>query len=277
MEELEAEVRELREKAEHIKREIGDRNPEQAPDMHHALREIHGRMEEIQQHFREGERDRPRHDVEARIGELKRHHAELAERAEAIEREMGQLRDGQEIAAGAEGRREAPVPEEFRRRLDELKRKITELSAAGRHDEAERLKREGRQMMERFQAAQRERPRPDQPRPDQPRPDQPRPEGADELQRRIEHVKAAIENLRAAGLHEPAERLAEQMERAIREHRERFGDRPDRPHPAEHPDRPRPEHPEAIPHIQEQINQMRREMEEMRQLLKELVQQQRER
>ena len=208
MEELEGELRGLREKAEHIKREIGGRDPEEAPDLHHALREIHGRMEEIERHFHDGERDRKRRGVEERIGELKR--------------------------------------------------RIAELNEAGRHDEAQRLEREAREMVERFKAAHRERPHRDRPRQ----------EGSDEFQRRIGHIKVAIENLRAAGLHEPAERLAKEVERAIREHRERSGERGDRPHP---------EGPRTIHHMQEQINQMRGEMNEMRQLLKELVRQRRER
>lgn len=213
MEELEGELRGLREKAEHIERKIGGRNPEEAPDLHHALREIHGRMEEIE-----------RHEVEARLGELGRHRVELAKRSEEIQREMREMQAAQretheemqrvereirETMRHVEGRREAPPREEFARRIGELKRKIAELNEAGRHDEAERLKRKGHEMVERFKAAHRDRP-----------------------------------------------------------DRERFDDRPDRPHPGP---------PEAIRHVQEQINEMRGEMHEMRQLLKELVRQRRER
>ncbi len=106
--------------------------------------------------------------------------------------------------------------------------------------------------------------------------DRPRPEAeAAELQRRLAHVRVAIENLHAAGMHDQAEALARQTEAWMRERGMPPGrppegrpgaerrERPDMPPPGPHLER-------AVQEMHEQIQQLREQMEDMRRMLQEL-------
>jgi len=127
------------------------------------------------------------------------------------------------------------------------------------------------------------------------RPDQPRPHG--DLERRLHHVRVAVDNLRAAGMNDAAEALARQAERIEHELRER-GDRPDRDRDPEHrpdrdrehrpdrdpehrPDRPRGEELERTMHhmreLHERMERMQREMQELREHLQRLTEGERDR
>jgi len=290
---------ELKEAGQRIRREIGDRGPDKAPELHAKLREIEERMAGMEREVHEAERARPRPDqpqrerAEARVHELKQKHHELTEKAQAIQRELEGLRDDQddearhlqamlrEVRDGAEhvereihgiqeamkGRPEGPPPherEQMMRHLEEIKREIGRLSEAGKHDEAERLKREGHEIMQRLQG----RPGPPPPAP---------PRVPEEVERRIRHLQVAIENLHAAGLHEAAERLAQEMERRMAEFREGPRRGPGPPRPPEHREGPpQPPHPEqVIGQLRGEVEQLRREMNELRQMLKELLERER--
>jgi len=287
-EELRHEHDELEEHAARIERELrelGEGKPDAREELTHKLGEIRHRIEEIRGHFRGREeeqrremREHQRHEVEAHAREIERRHQELEQRAHAIKRELAGLRDGedekaerlqhemreiQQVAGQLEREMQeirqrfqehrGPTPqerEELGRRVEELKRKITELSEAGRHEEAEQLKRQGREMMQRFQERFA--------RPDQPR-HQPEGRRPEDMERRIGHVKVAIENLRAAGMHDAAERLAQEVERAI------HGDRGHREGP------PPDQRDRAFQELRGEVQQMRREMNEIREHLKRLL------
>ncbi|MBN2475265.1 MAG: hypothetical protein JXB62_11690 [Pirellulales bacterium] len=285
--ELQQEMRGLAEKAEAIKREIGDRGPDrddQARRLHAQLREIQERMAQVAREMGEGQRPRPkmaerrRAEAAAMIDRLKARHHEIEMEANAIRERMQGLRDGQDEAArdleqamqrmrkeaerveqeihrlqGAMvGRpeREGPPPaerEQLRRHIEELKREIGRLSEAGRHDEAERLKLEGREIMKRLEG-------------------RPEPEPPEDIERRMHHLRVAIENLHAAGLHEAAERLEQDAARRLEELRRQGREIPEPP-PAER----------MIDEMRGQMDEMRRQMDEMRQLMKELLERERQR
>ncbi len=143
----------------------------------------------------------------------------------------------------------------------ELERDASELKEAGRIEEARNLMRRVDDLHEQARRLRAEmEDNQDEPRgPQAEGQSRPQPEpGAqrmnrDELERRAHHLEVAIENLHAAGLHEPAERLAEQL----RHMRERLAQMTqDRP--------PRPEVPGEI------IEELRNEVKELRQNLRQL-------
>lgn len=171
--------------------------------------------------------------------------------------------------------------QELNRELDSLKTELKELSAEGRADEAARVK-------ERFSRLEREldclrarrnadrddppRPKPRRERP--PRPErnrenlQPRVDGqgsppdAPDMPNRLRHLRLAIENLHAAGLHEMAEHLTQEAEKMR-------GQLRDAPSPPHGPPGPRPLEGELAP-LREQIQELRRAVEEMRRQLEQL-------
>jgi len=295
---LRGEFHELRELGQRIRREIGDRGPDhddEAHQLHARLRDVEHRMAQIEREVHDAERERPRDDgppperreAEALLDRLHQEQNELQRRAAEIEREMRGLRDDQddearelqrlmadvhaaaervereihEIKQGIMDRPDGPPPEDrerLQRRLEELRREIGRLSEAGRHEEAERLKREGREIMQALQG----------------RPAPPPPGPPEDLQRRVQHLQAAIENLHAAGLHEAAEKLSQELERRMGEMRERGHRPPEPPRPPEFRDRPpQPPHPEeVIGQLRGEVEQLRREMNELRGMLRELLQ-----
>jgi len=254
------------------------------------IRAAQERMEAIRAHLRRPEREAPprereehaRSEAEGHMRALEVKAHQLEERAQAIRRQMEELPDGaadraemleaqmREIHQAAEQverqmhelrerhqpRPEGPPPgerEEIARHLEELEREIHRLSELGRHEEAEQLKRAGRELVARLRG-----------QPEPPRPDRPH---GEEMERRIHHLRVAIENLQAAGMHDQARQLAQQVERMM------HGGEPGPAH-REAPlrlENPFEGQPPVIREMQEQMDQMRREMEEMRGLLKELL------
>jgi len=198
------------------------------------------------------------------------------ERAGGFRRELERIeREVRELNGAIEGGRRELEGAHVRRRVEELKRQIHELSEAGRHEDAERLKQEGRRMWAEFEARQRGEDMPGRPGPPHP-----------ELEQRIHHLRVAIDNLRAAGMHEAAQRLVEQSERFMREHAPGVPHPPHRPDP-HRPDRPpHPEHPDRPPmperamhqveQLRNEVQQMREEMQELRETLKRLIDRERE-
>lgn len=156
-----------------------------------------------------------------------------------------------------EGQPGGPERQQIEQKLEELQRKFRELREAGKGDEAERVGREIREIRARLGAMREGRPmgKPDMP--------------PEERQRRMQHLRAAAENLRAAGMPELAERILRQGEP--------FGPpgegrpRPEGPRPEGprgefgRPEGPRPEGIEPV--MREMMNQMqelRRQVQELR-------------
>ena len=159
-------------------------------------------------------------------------------------------------------------PAALRAQVAELEREAAELREAGRPDEALELMQRAEELRTelnrgRAEADGNQRP-PREPREvRQPRtPREPRFERPDpaEIERRAHHLEVAIDNLHAAGLHEPAERLTqplEQMRRQLAEMRPRRPDAPELPG-------------EAIAELRAQIGELHRMVRQLRAELEEL-------
>ena len=217
---------------------------------------------------REGEGDRR----EGPSPELMQKRRQLEEQAHDLRRKLESLRPEQDADArelrGAlsrieaqlretEPRREAGDREPLMRRLEEIKAAMQRAREAGQREEVERLEREGHEVLQQLG--------------DRPG-DRPRPEGeAGEIQRRMQHLRAAIENLHAAGLHDQANALAGEAERWMRERGMPPG-QPPRPEGRERPDLApfQAQVERAMGEMREQMQEMRRQMEEMRRHLQEL-------
>jgi hypothetical protein len=247
---------EIIERHEQLERELAelpDDADEEAAEIQAQLRELAEAIKRIDAHVREikgGEhRERERHeremDRERALHNLTREREEVIERGQHLKRELAELPDdGDEEAAKiqAELRELAEVVERIDARVREIK--------GGEH-------------------AERERPRPEH-----------GPRG--EMERRLHHLRVAIDNLREAGMHEAAEHLMREGERLKRElgegeHHPPRERRPEHPRPKHRPERP--PHPEqfdrVIGEMHQQMDQMRREMAEMKQAIKMLIERER--
>jgi len=128
----------------------------------------------------------------------------------ALRQRLAELRQGR---PEREPRREAPEIKERVRDLQQLRREAAAARERGHPEEAEQLMAKARELSRALRQIA-----PDMPLPEPgpgPRPGSvPEPEA---LERRIHHLAIAIDNLHAAGLHEPAERLAGELEANRRE------------------------------------------------------------
>jgi gas vesicle protein len=174
---------------------------------------------------------------------------EALRKALELRREADHLREADGPAAGPG----QPPLEELKQRLEQAKARLDEARADGKLEEATRLERQ----IARMEAVLE---RPDRPVPQRMRPPRgPLPEGGfpaappeQPEMRQLRHLEAAIQNLHAAGLHEPAERLSQQA----REMRQKLGST-DRPEFA-----PRP--PES------ELERLRMEVQELRERVRNL-------
>lgn len=230
LDELEGERNELTERVAHLRRELQGVPEGQEMELRRALEEtMHAaqRVGQEMERVRHGDTPRPegerREDPEAAVREIMQERQELMELGKALHQELEELqRAGKEDAAHG-----------VARRLEEVKREYAELEARAKeiHGQINH-------------------------------PDQPRPAGPprEEIERRVEHLRVAAENLHAAGLHDQAEMVMQQAERLADE-----GRMPPREQPG-----PRP--PEApIQDLQRQLQQMRGQMEEMQRALRMLM------
>jgi hypothetical protein len=254
-----------------LDREGGDRpaaKPEREGERREARKEGGERKPEAR-----GERERGREGGEqgdARARELAQRRAQLQEQAAQIRRKLHELKPHQDAdereLKGALERIEVQLRElqpqvhnreRLQARLEELKAAHRRAQEAGKADEAERLAREARELMQMLEPRSGDRPAG-------------RPEG-EEAQRRLQHLRAAIENLRAAGLNDQANALAHDAERLAR------GEGPSAPERGRRPDGPRdlpaaaPQLERAVQELRGQVQEMRQQMEEMRQHLKALA------
>jgi bla regulator protein BlaR1 len=207
---LAREMLKLRERAQDIEREmeeLGDRHPEKRRELQNELREIHERLNNLKRDMQGFDRDLQQRD--AHREELMIHSKNLQERLEHLKRELKET-DNDEKAhqlkreleqTAAELRqverqlqqerpdRERPERAEMERHLAKLKDEIRHLTEVGRLDEAERLERQAREIMQHLKE------HPDEPRPPrepemlyfQPRPD---------LERQIEELRGQVGEMR---------------------------------------------------------------------------------
>jgi hypothetical protein len=168
-------------------------------------------------------------------------------------------------ARGAEGDRARPdsaprgaEAEKIRDRLKEMSQKIAQLEKEGKHDEARRLKEEAQAIMRRISGQSREA----------------APPAGGNREARLRHLRAAAENLKAAGFEAEAQHVMQLIHRAESEtHGERGRPAPEAPRDRAH-ERPAPgparEHeiPPAVRELHRQVEQMQREMRELREELK---------
>ncbi len=179
--------------------------------------------------------------------------------AAALKKEFAELQRGKDRGPGPDQLAEA------RERLKLIRQEIEELRGHGRNADADRLEERARQMKEKIAGAEGHRdlgpggPKPL--RPEHPRsPGQPGSGPSQEIERRLQHLKVAIENLHAAGLHEHAERLtqdAERMHQKLVEQQRGMVRGPEFPK-------------EPFQALQGEIQELRQSLQELRQQLEEL-------
>ena len=147
-------------------------------------------------------------------------------------------------------------PEQMERRLEEVMHAMRRAMEEGRRDEAQRLEREAVAIRSVL----------DSPQPRSPL-EVPRPEKGEDLERRLRHLRAAIDNLHEADMHEPAERLEAEFNRLRLEAGERAGRDLDLPGPPRDR-REQPPHGEslggAVEQLRGEVERLHREMDEMR-------------
>jgi hypothetical protein len=128
-----------------------------------------------------------------------------------------------------------------KRHLEELRGNLKELESAGKMEKAGEVAREIKHLREKLEVPGKDKEFAKKPTPQ--RPPEPRrmeapqrgggpgapPAKAEAQEQRLHHLRVAIENLRAAGLMEPAERLQEQVEQWQR--RPEMGKKPGQPQP----------------------------------------------
>lgn len=180
--------------------------------------------------------------VKERLGAMRGEIAEL--------REQGHHDEAKRLARKARqlaGEHQADAPR-LEKRVDDLRRQAEELHDRGAHEDAEHLERKARELAERLES-------------------DPRRGGdrgaAEELGRRIHHLEIAIENLRAAGMHEPAEHLERQLNE-LRRAREQHAQR------AERAERDRPQADGHLAELHHTVRDLRAEVQELRQIVEEL-------
>ena len=240
---LQAELRKTEERIREVRQQAG-RGPQEGPPRPDGpqSREIAEQQERLIQH---------RRGLEERMMQIRRAQEGLKDGQDAEARELQANLDKTKTEMSAleeqlhrlgRGPEQGPAPPQMQR-LEEIRRQIEQLSQAGRHDEAERLKVEGRELMQAMHRG--------------------------EIERRMQQVREAAEKLRAAGRPDEAERLIQEAERKMAEMRE-GGPRPPEP---PRPDGERREGP-AIEELRGQIGQLRGEMQEIRGQLKRLLERQ---
>ena len=267
---------ELLERAEAIEREIHglrDGQDEEARELRRELEEIHERIGDLNRALGERERGRrARDDVFRELVELQGRALELEislhvlpegheERAEDVRRELEEIEERVRRIKREHPDLPSKVVREVRQlRLGQLRHAVQRLREAGKAELAEHMEFQARELAEEAEEFERKLLEP---------PGPPRPEGEEEV--RHAHVRAALENLHAAGLHELAEKLAREIEGM-------HGERP--PEPPRHPAFPDGRtHPGDVgPVVEElrgQVHEMRREMNELRELLEEVLERER--
>ena len=204
-----------------------------------------------------GEKPRERQpspaQIERQIGELMR--AGKTEEAEKLKRQLAQASRGREARPEA-GRNAGHELEEMSKYHAELREQVGRLHKEGKHEEAEKVEQEANRVRERLgRMAPRRQPE---------RRPEPSPEGAGGPQERLQHLRIAAENLHAAGQHDAARDIEQQIEAGEREFRQR-----------EPRGGPQPSPDGMIREMREQMEAMHREIRELREQLEDLRKQRR--
>lgn len=185
--------------------------------------------------------------LEHRLAELKGQGR--SDEVERVARQIEEIRQRLERGAHAGGDQPKHAPNrELEERLTKMKQRIAELKEAGRHDEADRLAQEAREMMQLAQAAQ----------------------GSDvgkfggELEQRIGHLREAAKHLHAAGLHDVAADLTRNAERMA--HEANVSRQASEAQRGESPQLARriEELSQALRNIHQQMERMQKQMQEMK-------------
>lgn len=203
------------------------------------------------------------------VGQHREEHTQLAQRAELVRRELEELgdrhREERRVLENALHETESRAHDVARRvrdverdaaqsRLRTLQREVERLADVGRHDEAERLAQKVRQLARGLGRETR---------------GQERAHGPErmEFERRAEHLRIAIENLRAAGLHDQAEHLERAAERLLQ---------PEPVSQERHAQQERPHAPaleEAVDRLHAQVAEMREAMHGLQEQIEQLSEQ----
>jgi hypothetical protein len=199
----------------------------------------------------EGVRDKIR-ELENKAGAAQAEgRAEEAEKLRNAARELAE-RTKAEPGERADGRKPG---EELRAMLGKLRAELEEASKAGKLDAAgeikqrmARIEKELRGEGEKREGAKREFAE-----------KKARPDGGDAHQK-LQHLGEAIEHLHAAGMHEPAERLAQEA-RALKQ--QLAHGKEDGPGKAPHPDRQLAEMREGMMNLQRQMQEIQKRLEEL--------------
>ncbi len=190
-------------------------------------------------------------------------HGEQAQQVMAEVRELLARADKMEQAAPGDREQDMAERVAMKQKLAKLQAEVQELRAAGKLDRAAEAKQRAFELQ---RALEESAARPPVKRPELkgPRPGErpgPMPPEAAEMQQRLRHLQVAIDNLHAAGLHEPAERLAQERERMMDRMRAEAG--------------PGREMREQMERLQNQIQELRRALEDLRRQFEELRHEQR--
>ncbi|MHB8902760.1 MAG: M56 family metallopeptidase [Thermoguttaceae bacterium] len=277
-----AEIARELEKATDVRSELTKRTENLKREMAEHQANVQRRRAELERSFAEfraqharaagearapGDAGRPSPELMLRIQELIAKAFELRragknDEAEKIQQELRGLH-ARLAAPGDPGRPGPREPREGMERAAAMEREIGRLREAGHPDAAERLERELQQMHRPMEGPR----------------DGDRPGPPPELKAKIDHLRMAMENLHAAGLHDQAEQIAQQLERLMREiapdHRPGPDSRPGpdgRPGEPRRPDGPPPGGPEFVGQLRGEIEQLRRENQELRQMINEMRQ-----
>lgn len=225
-------------------RREGERRDEERPEARERMQERRKLEQELEEIRRKLQALKPDQDDAAR--ELKAH-------IERIEKRLHELR--------GDAARPSPEREQMQRRMAELRAAMQRAREANNRED---LEREVRELS--LRAGERAR-------------DMAREAGERaEVQRRAAHLRVAIENLHASGLHDQAEALERDMGRLLRgrpgEPR-RPDEGPARRDRAEGPPPLPPDLGQALRELREQLQDMRRQVEELRRHLREMADQRR--
>jgi hypothetical protein len=223
-------------------------------DAAHVKQEI-GRLQE--QSHRRLDKERGNHpdsgDAKQQLAELEHRLAELKEQgrgdeAARVARQIDEIRQHLEHNAHEGSDQPKHTPNRgLEERLAKMKQRIAELKEVGRHDEAERLGREAREMMHRAQE----------------------PEGGDAswrgemLDERIGHIREAAKHLHAAGLNDVADNLMQQAERMAAAERVARQDSETRRDDGPQLGRQVEELSRALRDMHQQMERMEKQMQEM--------------
>ncbi len=195
----------LRRASEGGSKEEGARKNKEGGEVRREGGEKEARREGGEKQVREGGEKRPE-EVRKQVEMMSRKAAELSrlgrtEEAARIREEAQQLQKRTEGGERREGN--TPQLEQVRKQAEQMMRRAEELGEQGRTEEAERVRAEAKELVKRAeQNSHRPEGKSSESRPD---------EGG--IGERIEHIRAAADHLRAAGLNDVADELLKQAER----------------------------------------------------------------